>query len=74
MNRTEIEPIALFDMDGTLCDYERALKGSLEILKSPFEPTLPVSIREGPEYLKKRADLIRRGRSWWENLPKFKLG
>lgn len=70
---TEVEPIALFDMDGTLCDYDKSLYDSLEKLKSPNEPEI-ASLRDMPEYVKKRADIIRASESWWENLPKFKLG
>ena len=72
---TEIEPIALFDMDGTLCDYEKGLSEALNSIKSPNEPNFKGHIRDGaPEYLKARADLIRASSSWWETLPKFQLG
>lgn len=71
----KIENIALFDMDGTLCDYENGLHDSLEMLKSPEEPPTPYVIRDNvPPYIKARANLIRGSEEWWEGLPPFKLG
>lgn len=69
----KIEDVALFDMDGTLCDYDKALLEKLEGLRSPHEPHL-LSMRNAPPYIKKRADMIRASEEWWENLPKFQLG
>ena len=73
MERTE--DIILFDMDGTLCDYDKALSEEMKKLKSPEEPNfhLPI-LDDSPEYLKARSDLIRNSEKWWANLPKFKLG
>ena len=72
-NMTEIEPIALFDMDGTLCDYDKGLLSELNGMKSESEPFL-TSLRSLPDYAKRRADLIRSSSSWWETLEKFQLG
>jgi phosphoglycolate phosphatase-like HAD superfamily hydrolase len=78
------ENIALFDMDGTLCDYEKGLKKSLDALKSPDEPFYePEMLRTknikgesrfnyAPSYLKARADLVRLNSEWWSKLPQFK--
>ena len=74
-NMTEIEPIALFDMDGTLCNYEKGLKDALNFIKSPEEPEFHGHLRDDTsEFLKRRADLIRADSSWWENLERFQLG
>lgn len=71
----EIENIALFDMDGTLCDYDSGLMRELEKLRSPNEPVFhPPVTDSAPEYIKARANLIRSSVDWWANLPKFKLG
>lgn len=67
--------IALFDLDGTLCDYEKKLIESLEVLRSPEEqPCLEVPKDNAPKYLRERANLIRSSVEWWANLPKFDLG
>lgn len=67
------EDISLFDMDGTLCDYDRALAESLEKMRAPSEPECK-SFRNAPEYLIRRMDIIRSFESWWKNLPRLKLG
>ncbi|MCL4400427.1 hypothetical protein M1316_00405 [Candidatus Parvarchaeota archaeon] len=70
------EAIALFDLDGTLCDYDKAMFNSLERLRSPKEPKTRVHSNgeEMPEYLRERINLIKREEDWWVNLPKFRLG
>ena len=74
-NIAEIENIALFDLDGTLGDYDKSMKESLDSLRLPGEPdySLPLT-DDSPAYLKERADQIRAVSSWWENLEKFQLG
>ncbi len=75
VNLTEIEPIALFDMDGTLCDYDKGLFDTLESIRSPIEPVYHPPLRDDvPDYLKKRTDLIMASSSWWENLERLSLG
>lgn len=68
------EQIALFDMDGTLCDYNKALKKDMEEIKSPTEILPETFYNTEKTYLKKRVDLIRSKPGWWENLEKFKRG
>lgn len=71
----KIENIALFDMDGTLCDYEKALLEGLEKIRSPDERSINcIDFRDCPTYLQNRIDLISSSEEWWENLPRFKLG
>jgi len=70
----EIEDVALFDMDGTLCDYEQGLLDKLEELRSPYEPKIESWNRKQPDYINARADLIRLSEDWWAKLPKFQLG
>ena len=71
---TESSSIALFDMDGTLCDYEKGLMDALEEIRAPEESGRFVPYGDNPFHIQKRADLIRASGSWWENLPKFQLG
>jgi hypothetical protein len=69
------EDIALYDMDGTLCDYDLALKKSMEELRFPGEPPYTGVPRDNaPAYLRARSDLIRSKTDWWAKLPKFQLG
>jgi len=67
------ENVALFDLDGTLCDYDLALKRALKKLRAPGEPDY-ASIIDAPRYVQNRADLIRSMESWWVSIPKFQLG
>ena len=75
------ERIVLFDLDGTLCDYNLGLKHSMVLLESPNERDFPdepafkgVPRDDAPAYLRARANLIRSTVDWWADLPKFKLG
>jgi hypothetical protein len=61
-------------MDGTLCDYDSALRNALETLRSPGEESFMGNINHAPTYLKARANLIRASIEWWANLPTFNLG
>jgi hypothetical protein len=72
---SNIENIALFDMDGTLCDYEKSLQESMEAFRSPTEPAYEgVPHDDAPLYLRTRANIIRSNIEWWTNIPKLKLG
>jgi hypothetical protein len=66
--------VALFDMDGTLCEYDRTLLRALRKLSSKEEPKFNGNFREAPGYIQRRADLIRASEDWWGKLPKLKLG
>jgi hypothetical protein len=72
---TKNEVVALFDMDGTLCDYDAGLRKSLMKLHSPMEPEPVLPIRDNAEaWLRARADLIQADAQWWAKLPRFQLG
>ena len=68
------ENIALFDMDGTLCDYEFGLKTELDMLRYPGEPVFHPPFRDCPDYIERRRNLITSSEYWWANLPRFQLG
>jgi len=73
--KKESEFIVLFDLDGTLCDYDSALFKDLEKIRSPKENKFfPPVKNEAPDYIKNRVELIRSSTEWWANLPKHKLG
>lgn len=68
------EPIALFDLDGTLADYDSAMRRDMRLLQAPGEPEWSAHADDEPEYLRERGKLIRRQPGWWENLEKHPPG
>jgi 5'(3')-deoxyribonucleotidase len=71
-----VENIALFDMDGTLCDYDKAIIKDYNSIKSPSDPeyvSFSKEIEENP-ILKARIKLIRNVPGWWQNMEKYKPG
>ena len=69
------EPVALFDIDGTLANYDLALKRDMEALRSPMElPYAGVPRDDAPAYLRNRASLIKSAESWWATLEPLELG
>lgn len=71
----KIEDIALFDMDGTICDFQGALSKTLEELRSPNEAIWNSHVTDdAPKYIRERAGIITSSEEWWANLPRFQLG
>jgi 5'-nucleotidase len=68
------EPIALFDLDGTLADYDAAMRRDMRLLQAPTEPEWIAHQDGEPEYLRERSALIRRQPGWWENLERYPPG
>jgi 5'-nucleotidase len=68
------QPLALFDMDNTLFDYEGQLRTDMRKLMSPDETEPEDLFDESKPYLKARMDLIKNVPGWWKDLPKFKPG
>src|ERR1039457_244437 len=66
------EKIALFDLDGTLADYDGQLFHDLQSLASEYEPP-PVLFADIP-YLEARRHVITSQVGWWLKLEKFQLG
>lgn len=76
---TEKEPIALVDMDGTLCDYIGALRRDFEKIRSPHEPSVDEVLKEfddegKPDYVKEREAMIKNQPDWWLNLEPLTNG
>ena len=73
--KEKCEPVALLDLDSTLCNYEKALKRDMEALQSPMEPLYAgVPDESTPAYLRNRARLIKSSEDWWTKLEPLKLG
>jgi 5'-nucleotidase len=67
--------IALFDMDGTLADYDKALLADLEKIRSPYEPVITDSHFDGnPDYVEQRRHMITNQSGWFLKLERFQLG
>lgn len=68
--------IALFDMDGSIADYELAMLEALESLRSPKENKILCGLHslEQVPYYGKRIRLIKSQSGWWRNLPRIEMG
>lgn len=64
--------IALFDLDGTLADYDGQLLEDLRSIASEYEP--PPSLYSNIPYLEARRHVITSQAGWFLKLRKFKLG
>lgn len=66
------DKIALFDLEGTLADYDVRLLQDLHRLTSEYEP--PPMLYSDIPYLEARRHVITSQMGWWLNLEKFQLG
>ena len=66
--------IALFDIDGTLADYNGRMRHDLKKLQGPGETEYALHDHKSPEYFGVRLDLIKSQTGWWLSLPKLTLG
>ena len=70
----DTENIALFDMDGVLCDYDKSMKRNLEKISDPNSTPPKINRGENPLYIKNRIELIRNQQGWWSNLEIYQPG
>jgi 5'-nucleotidase len=71
--------VGLFDLDGSLANFEGGMKTELEKLRSPEERPLPDNLwdldeSEGSDHLRARMSLIKRVPGWWVNLDPIPMG
>ncbi len=70
---------ALLDLDGTVADYDTALRRDLLAISSPGEldelqQIISTGGRDNPDWFEARRSLITRQPGWWVNLPRIELG
>lgn len=67
--------VGLFDMDGTLADYDLAMYTELMELQSEYEPTLQIThMHDLPGAWEARRTLIKQVPGFWLKIPKLQLG
>ncbi|MFO0875624.1 MAG: hypothetical protein U0575_16895 [Phycisphaerales bacterium] len=66
--------IVLFDIDGTLADYEGAMRRDLRRLSAPGEPQYELHDHAAPAYFGARLDFIKGQPGWWRELPRLQHG
>jgi hypothetical protein len=74
---TDGTDIALFDMDGSLADYDGALVRDLEPLRAPDEPQMTRETlwrTDRQNHIQARMRLIMSQRGWWLNLAPIPMG
>jgi hypothetical protein len=70
-----LSKVFLFDLDGSLADYNRALLDEMNRLRAPGEPELTSPAEAWvAEHLKRRAQLITSQPGWWAELKPLENG
>lgn len=75
----KIEKIALFDLDGSLADFDGAMRRDLRLMRSPGEPEIAddTNLRDLEDrfsYVRARMDFIKSKRGWWRELARIQSG
>jgi 5'-nucleotidase len=71
------DQIALFDLDGSLADYDKALRTGLDGLRDPaLEPPIPLDLHEAEKqpHLERRMRLLKSQPDFWYNLDQMPVG
>lgn len=67
-----MKPIALFDLDGTLADYENAIRRDLRACTPPNTKIPDLHSKEG--WVRDLIKVIRSQPGWWKNLDRLEWG
>lgn len=75
----KMEKIALFDLDGSLADFDRAMRRDLRLMRSPGEPAIADDtnlhdLEKKFSHIKARMDFIKSKPGWWRMLPRIESG
>lgn len=73
MNKAH-EAVALFDLDGTLADFDGSMRHTMEAIATPGEKAYYEEQSDEPPFITARRRLVKTQPGFWENLPKFQLG
>ncbi len=68
-----MKPIALFDLDGVLADYDGGLREYLEKMYSSQE-VIYNNLWNAPDHIRARVDAIKRMPGWWQGLDILPAG
>lgn len=72
------KPIALFDLDGTLADFDGAMKAGLALIAHPDElkdgTYCVFEHKDEPDHIRIRRRLLKQRPGFWRNLQKLELG
>jgi 5'-nucleotidase len=73
------EKIALFDLDGSLADFDRAMRRDLRLMRFPGEPEIADDtnlhdLEKNFPYIAARMDFIKSKPGWWRELPRIEPG
>lgn len=73
------EKIALFDLDGSLADFDGAMRRDLRSMRFPDEPDIAGDtdlhdLEDRFSYIRARMDFIKSKRGWWRELPRIESG
>lgn len=76
MRHNALEQVGLFDMDGSLADYEGTLRADMAKLAMPGDPDLTNMWAVEKEFpaIAARMNMIKAQPNWWLNLPPIKNG
>jgi 5'(3')-deoxyribonucleotidase len=67
------KPIALFDLDSTLADFNASMVEKLSLLAAPNDPPI-VMTEVQPKHIRARKSMIKKSSGFWENLPRVEAG
>lgn len=68
------EPVALYDLDGTLADFDGAMRAAMGSLAAPREKAYYEEQDDEPRHIRNRRRLVKRQPGYWSGLPRLKLG
>lgn len=71
---TKKKPLALFDLDGTMADWDGAMRRDLEVFQKPNDPPLPYVLDTNSAPWRDRASIIKGQIGWWRNLAPLQDG